>query len=163
MYNVASYFVPLRPGLILGLRPTSNERRRYKVTTSLIGWVQTWNQPCKCLLTGLGAIYRKRVSACHSCNQAGVICPTLTYDICMPVPLHISVTSQWARWRLNAASRLFTQLFDQAEIKENFKAPRHWPLWGELPGTGDFPAQRASNAENVSIWLRHYDRLSLAT
>ena len=27
-------------GLILGLRP-ANERRRYKVTTSLIGWVQT--------------------------------------------------------------------------------------------------------------------------
>ena len=27
-------------GLILGLRP-ANERRRYKVTPSLIGWVQT--------------------------------------------------------------------------------------------------------------------------
>ena len=31
-------------GLILGLRP-ANERRRYKVTSSLIGWAQTWNQP----------------------------------------------------------------------------------------------------------------------
>ena len=31
--------------LILGLRP-GNERRRYKVTPSLIGWVQTENQPC---------------------------------------------------------------------------------------------------------------------
>ena len=30
-------------GLILGLRLT-NERRRYKVTPSLIGWAQTWNQ-----------------------------------------------------------------------------------------------------------------------
>ena len=29
-----------KPGLILGLRP-ANERRRYKVTPSLIGWVQT--------------------------------------------------------------------------------------------------------------------------
>ena len=28
------------PGLILGLRP-ANERRRYKVTPSLIGWAQT--------------------------------------------------------------------------------------------------------------------------
>ena len=27
-------------GLILGLRP-ANERRRYKVTPSLIGWAQT--------------------------------------------------------------------------------------------------------------------------
>ena len=25
------------------------------------------------------------------------------------------------------------------------------------PGTGKFPAQRASNAENVSIWWRHHD------
>ena len=33
-------------GLILGLRPT-NERRRYFVTTSLIGWAQDENQPWK--------------------------------------------------------------------------------------------------------------------
>ena len=26
---------------------------------------------------------------------------------------------------------------------------------GNSPGTGEFPAQRASNAENVSIWWRH--------
>ena len=32
-------------GLILGLRP-ANERRRYFVTTSFIGWVQAENQPC---------------------------------------------------------------------------------------------------------------------
>ena len=32
-------------GLILGLRP-ANERRRYKVTPSPIGWAQTLNQPC---------------------------------------------------------------------------------------------------------------------
>ena len=37
----------------------------------------------------------------------------------------------------------FTQPFIQVQIKENTKAPRHWPLWGE------FLAQRASNAENV--------------
>ena len=27
---------------------------------------------------------------------------------------------------------------------------------GNSPATGDFPAQRASNAENVSIWWRHH-------
>ena len=32
-------------GVILGLPPT-NERRRYKVTPSLIGWAQTQNQSC---------------------------------------------------------------------------------------------------------------------
>ena len=47
--------------------------------------------------------------------------------------------------------------FNQAQIKENIKAPRHWPLWGGFTVTGEFPAQRASNAENVSIWWRHHD------
>ena len=27
---------------------------------------------------------------------------------------------------------------------------------GTSPGTGEFPAQMASNAENVSIWSRHH-------
>ena len=42
----------------------------------------------------------------------------------------------------------------QTQIKENIKAPRHWPLYGEF--TGEFPAQMASNAENISIWWRHH-------
>ena len=47
----------------------------------------------------------------------------------------ITVTSQWARWRLKSpASRLFTQPFIQEQIKENIKAPRHWPLCGEFTG-----------------------------
>ena len=36
------------------------------------------------------------------------------------------------------------------------QAPRHWPLCGEFTGTGEFPAQMASNAENVSIWWRYH-------
>ena len=48
----------------------------------------------------------------------------------------------------------------QALIKENIKAPRHWPLRGEVTGTGEFPSEMASNAENVSIWWRHHGKLS---
>ena len=72
---------------------------------------------------------------------------------------HITMTSWWARWRLKSpASRLFTQPFVQAQIKENIKAPHHWPLCGEFTGhRWQFPTQRASNAENVSIWWRHHD------
>ena len=42
--------------------------------------------------------------------------------------------------------------------KKKFKAPRHWPLCGagNSMATGEFPAQMASNAENVSIWWRHH-------
>ena len=32
---------------------------------------------------------------------------------------------------------------------------------GNSPGTGDFPAQMASNAENVSIWWHHHAMLNL--
>ena len=31
---------------------------------------------------------------------------------------------------------------------------------GNSPGTGEFPAQMASNAENVSIWWRHHGSLN---
>ena len=51
---------------------------------------------------------------------------------------------------------MFVQPFVQAQIKENIKAPRHWPLWGNPPVTGGFPSERASDAENVSIWWRHH-------
>ena len=33
---------------------------------------------------------------------------------------------------------------------------------GNSPLTGEFPSQRASNAENVSIWWRHHERVSIA-
>ena len=49
----------------------------------------------------------------------------------------ITMTSYWAWWSLNLpASPLFTQPFIEA--------------------IGEFPAQRAGNAENVSIWWRHH-------
>ena len=74
----------------------------------------------------------------------------------------IMMTSKWARWRLKSqASPLFTQPFIQTQIKENIKAPRHWPLCGEFTGDRWIPAQRASYAENVSIWWRHHVPKSL--
>ena len=93
----------------------------------------------------------------------------------------IAVT-QWARWCLkSSASSLFIQLFIRELIKENIKAPRQWPSCGEWrhltetfsallamgvghsPVTGEFPAQMASNAENVCIWRRHHVVLTIKT
>ena len=69
----------------------------------------------------------------------------------------ITMTSKLARWRLKSpASRLFTRQFIRAQIKENIKVPRHWPLCGEFTGDRWIPRQMASNAENVSIWWRHH-------
>ena len=41
------------------------------------------------------------------------------------------------------------------QIKENIKAPRHWPLWGEFTGHQWIPRTKG-NAENISIWWRHH-------
>ena len=71
----------------------------------------------------------------------------------VPKPLH---------WRCNDHDGVSNhqpngclQSFIQAQIKENIKAPRHWPLCREFTGTGEFAAQRAGDTENVSIWWRH--------
>ena len=110
----------------------------------------------KCILSTLGIIRTKSPNVLEREWNQGTFLPCIT------------MTSWWARWRLKSrASRLFAQSFIRARIKENTKAPRHWPLCGEFAGTGEFPAQRASYAENVSIWWRHHEALisarSLAT
>ena len=51
---------------------------------------------------------------------------------------------------------MFAQPFVQAQIKENIKAPCRWTLCREFTGDWGIPAQRASNAENVSISRRHH-------
>ena len=82
--------------------------------------------------------------------------PYLDYHgvIAIKIQKHIIVTSQWARCGLTSpASRLFTLPFIQVQIKEDIKAPHHWPLCGWIP------AQMASNAENDSIWWSHHDLL----
>ena len=71
----------------------------------------------------------------------------------------ITMTSQWVGWRLKSpGSRLFTQPFIRAQIKGNIKARVTGLCAWNSPGTGEFPAQMASNAENVSIWWRHHGK-----
>ena len=75
----------------------------------------------------------------------------------------VTMTSQWAPWRLKSpTSGLFVQPFSGTHIKENIKDPHHLPLWGESTGDQWFPAQRACNAENGSIWWRHHALLHRA-
>ena len=53
----------------------------------------------------------------------------------LPLLLIITVTSKRVQWRLKSpASALFIQPFIQAQMEENIKAPRHWPLCSEFPG-----------------------------
>ena len=69
---------------------------------------------------------------------------------------------QWRHNRHDSVSNhqphdcLLNRLF-RRRSKENINAPRHWPFCGEFTGTGEFPAQSASYAENVSIRWRHHE------
>ena len=63
-------------------------------------------------------------------------------------------------WRFKSPpSPLFTQPFIQAQIKENIKLRITGLCAGNSPVTGEFPTQRASNAEHVSIWRRHHIKI----
>ena len=46
----------------------------------------------------------------------------------------ITVTLLGARWCLKSPPSLFTQPFLQAQMKDNIKGLRHWPLCGEFSG-----------------------------
>ena len=70
----------------------------------------------------------------------------------------ITMTSYWAWWRLTHQPHdcLLNRLF-KAQIKETSKLRVTGLCAGNSPVTGEFPAQRVSNAENVFIWWRHHD------
>ena len=71
--------------------------------------------------------------------------------------VRITITSWWARWRLKSpAPRFFTQELFRRTSKKTSKIRVTGLCEGNSPGTGEFPAQMASNAENVSIWWRHH-------
>ena len=55
------FWMKMIAGLILGLHPT-NDRHHYKVTQSPIGWAQTKNQLCDCI------IVTKSIWGCHLDN-----------------------------------------------------------------------------------------------
>ena len=42
---------------------------------------------------------------------------------------------------------IIAQMFIQAQIKENIKTPRNWPLCGNSPLTSEFPAKKPITRE----------------
>ena len=57
--------------------------------------------------------------------------------------------------QITSLTVVFSTLNSDADQRKH-QRPRHWPLCGEFTGACEFPAQRASYAENVSIWWRHH-------
>ena len=81
----------------------------------------------------------------------------MTFVFLFEIHFFITMTSYWGRWHLKSqASPLFTQVFIQAQIKKTSKLHITGLCEGNSPVIGEFPAQRASDEENVSIWWRHH-------
>ena len=74
---------------------------------------------------------------------------------------HIRISLQWRHNGHNGVSNhqphhcLLNRLFKRRS-KKTSKLRVTGLCEGNSPGTGEFPAQMASNAENVSIWWRHH-------
>ena len=66
-----------------------------------------------------------------------------TQNLALCVYKHYSDVIMSAMRLKSPASRLFAEPFVQAQIKENIKALRHWPLWGESTGDRWIPHQKA--------------------
>ena len=49
---------------------------------------------------------------------------------------------------------VYSTVYSDADQRRQFRVTGHCA--GNSPLTGEFPAQRASNTENVSIWWRHH-------
>ena len=72
--------------------------------------------------------------------------------------INITVTSYWARWRLKSpAAPFFLNRLFRSRSNKTSKLRVTCLCVGNSPGTGEFHTQRASNAENVSIWWRHHE------
>ena len=80
--------------------------------------------------------------------------------------LMVDQSSNPLRWRHNERESishrqlhdcLLNRLFRHRSKKKTSKICVTGLCEGNSPGTGEFPAQMASNAENVSIWWRHHD------
>ena len=85
-----------------------------------------------------------------SCYQCTSTCPHTPLKIILKYKISFSL-----QWRHNkhdgvsnhTALRLFIQPFIQAQIKENIKALRHWPLSGEFTGDRWIPRTNGQSRE----------------
>ena len=124
-----------------------------QVHRHVITWCQLKAFPCSALFKSFMLSHHIKVDIRVHMN----IRRALRSSSSLIVSVKQSDTLQWRHNDHGGVSNHQHQAFMHALNKENIKAPRHWPLGGEFTGTGEFRAQRTSNAENVSIWWRHHE------
>ena len=58
--------------------------------------------------------------------------------------------------QITSLTIVYSTVYSDADQRKLHKLRVTGLCAGNSPGTGEFPAQMASNAENVSIWWRHH-------
>ena len=58
--------------------------------------------------------------------------------------------------QITSLTIVYTTVYSDADQSKHQSCASLAFMWG-IPGTGEFPAQMASYAENVSIWWHHHD------
>ena len=100
------------------------------------------------------------------CTKSLIATPTKKLVIIIPADVPstgaVLTTLQWRHNERDGVSNhqphdcLLNHLF-RHRSKKTSKLRVNGLCGGNSPVTGEFPAQRASNAENVSIWWRHHE------
>ena len=94
-----------------------------------------------------------------SSSRADDTCP-LAADIASH---YDDVTMRLMASQSTSLTIVYSTVYSGADKKKTSKLRVTGLCAGNSPGTGEFPAQMASNAENVSIWWRHHDCAELVT
>ena len=58
--------------------------------------------------------------------------------------------------QITSLTIVYSTVYSDADQRKHQSSASLAFVWGILVGTGEFPAQMDSNAENVSIWWRHH-------
>ena len=61
--------------------------------------------------------------------------------------------------QITSLTIVYSAVYSGADQRKQTKLRVTGLCAGNSPGTGEFPAQMASNAENVSIWWCHYEKV----
>ena len=58
--------------------------------------------------------------------------------------------------QITSLTIVYSAVYLSADLRKHQSCAPLAFVWGNSPGTGEFPTQRASNAEDIFIWWRHH-------
>ena len=153
-------------GLNPGARPMTR-RQHYIVTSSLIGWAHSQNDPWLNHLSIYSITNYIHAMLLNTKGHSQVAEHYLEVSYMLYALYNILFSSlhmlQWRHNRRNSVLNhqphhcLLNRLFRCRWKKTSAKLRVTGLCAGNSPVTDEFPEQMASNAENVSIWWRHHD------